>query len=1023
MRTSRSASRHSLSLLVVVLVASSLWSKNIALAQPIKRPLTHHDFDRWQSIATPTLSRDGKWLAYAVQPQDGDGELVVREMASGKERREGVGTLPPPATTPNEENPDAPPVPRAIRIAFTSDSKFVVATTYPTKAETAAARKAKKRPDEMPKLGLVLINLGGAEALRVANVKSMMVPSKGGAWVAYLKESEAKKETDAKGPEETNLPANSPAATPAASGPMLDVVLDQAARRASSAAAAAAGAAASPRKEYGSEMVLRDLAAGTERTFANVLESSFARDGKTLLFTVSSKAETDNGVYTITPQLDSAPTALLSGKGKFTKLTWDREQSQVAFLSDRDDTTAKVPQFKLYHWPRGTSAATELVASTTPGFAKNMTISDKGIVAFSRDGKKLYVPAAPPSKPSRAADAGPSDEDRVVADLWRWNDDLVQPMQKVRAVQDRNRSYRGVMDLASKRYVQLADEAMRNVSLSDDGTRAVGSDDRAYRRLIDFDGTYSDFYLVDTSTGSRKLALSKQRDNGNLTTGQWSPDGNWVLQYQAKHWHLLNTTSGVRKTLTTSIKSAFFNEQHDAPSPAAAYGTAGWTSDSGSVLLYDRFDVWQMFVDGRAAINLTAGEGRKSQIRLRVQPIEPIDEDDDERGVDTKKPLTLRGESEATRASGFFRTTFDGSASGKSIAPQRLRWGDYNVRYLARAQEADALITAASRFDTFPDLQVSDTSFASPKKVSDVGAQMAGFAWGTSELMSFKNANGVPLQAALYKPANFDAKKKYPLMVYIYERLSQDVHTFVNPAPGQNINRSLYTSNGYVVLTPDIAYTTGYPGKSALDAALPAIDTLVKQGFIDEKAIGIQGHSWGGYQIAWMITQTNRFRAAEAGAPVGNMTSAYSGIRWGSGLPRQFQYEQQQSRIGKSLQEATPLYLANSPVFHIQKVKTPLLILHNDADDAVPWQQGIELFLAMRRYEKEAYFFNYNGALHGLRRRADLKDFGLRMQQYFDHFLKGAPAPEWMTKGIAFNEREEEKERFGKPAASETAPQ
>ncbi len=535
----------------------------------------------------------------------------------------------------------------------------------------------------------------------------------------------------------------------------------------------------------------------------------------------------------------------------------------------------------------------------------------------------------------------------------------------------------------------------------------VGADDRAYRRLVDYDGGYADLYVINATTGARTLAFKKLRGSGVVPQGQWSPDGKSVVFYQNKHWHAVNTTDGSIKRITAGMKTAVHNEEHDSPSPAGPYGTAGWTSDSASVLIYDKFDVWQVFVDGRPAQNITRGEGRKSKIRLRVQRIEPVDEDDEERGVDTKKPLVLRGESEVTRASGFYRTSFDATT-----APQRLIWGDNNFRYVGRAQDADVLLTTASRFDVFPDLFTSDSNFVAPKKVSNVGAQVAAFDWGTSELMAFNNAKGVPLTAAVYKPANFDPKKKYPLMVYIYERLSQNVHGFVNPAPSQNINPSLYTSNGYVILMPDIAYTTGQPGKSALDAVLPAINKLARQGFIDEKSIGIQGHSWGGYQIAWMVTQTNRFRAAEAGAPVGNMTSAYSGIRWGSGLPRQFQYEQQQSRIGKSLQEAPALYLANSPVFHITKVKTPLLILHNDQDDAVPWYQGIELFLAMRRYDKEAYYFNYNGALHGLRRRADQKDFGLRMNQFFDHFLKGAPKPEWMEKGIAFNDREDEKDRF-----------
>jgi dipeptidyl aminopeptidase/acylaminoacyl peptidase len=236
----------------------------------------------------------------------------------------------------------------------------------------------------------------------------------------------------------------------------------------------------------------------------------------------------------------------------------------------------------------------------------------------------------------------------------------------------------------------------------------------------------------------------------------------------------------------------------------------------------------------------------------------------------------------------------------------------------------------------------------------------------------------------------------------------------VNPSPGTSINVAFYVSNGYMVLTPDIVYTIGNPGQSALKCVLPAIQAVVDKGFVDENAIGIQGHSWGGYQIAYMVTQTNRFKAAEAGAPVGNMTSAYSGIRWGSGLPRQFQYEQSQSRIGKTLYDAPMKFMENSPIFHIQRVKTPLLILANDQDDAVPWYQGIELFLALRRNGKQAYLWSYNGEFHGLRRRPDQKDYTMRMQQFFDHFLKGAPAPEWMEKGVPYVDRDEEKERFRK---------
>jgi dipeptidyl aminopeptidase/acylaminoacyl peptidase len=586
--------------------------------------------------------------------------------------------------------------------------------------------------------------------------------------------------------------------------------------------------------------------------------------------------------------------------------------------------------------------------------------------------------------------------------------------QDGRAAADRNRTYRGEFDLATKRYAQLADLALPVVSLSDDGTRVVGVDDRAYRRVRDYDNPPADYHLVDPVTGARKLVLKQHRnDSGGPGGGlQWSPDGKWVAYFTAKHWHVLDTATGAESNLTASVPAQFWDADDDRPEPPSAYGTAGWTKDSGAFLAYDRFDVWQLSPTGGAAKNLTASFGAKNKIALRVQRIEPVEEDDEERGLDPAKPLVLRGESEATRATGFFRTTF--AATG---APERLLWGDKNFRYVGRALEADVLLVSASRFDTFPDLHTTNSSFATLTKVTGGAAQQAPFLWGSGELVAFKNADGVPLKAALYKPGNFDPKEKYPLIVYLYERLSQNVHTFVNPAPGHSINYSYYTSNGYLVLTPDIVYTTGQPGESSLKCVLPAIDAVVSRGFVDEKNIGIQGHSWGGYQISYMLTKTDRFRCAEAGAPVGNMTSAYSGIRWGSGQVRQVQYERGQSRIGKTLQEAPELYLENSAIFHIQNVHTPVLILSNDNDDAVPFYQGIEYFLALRHYDKPAWLFTYNGEFHGPRRRADQKDYAKRLSQFFDHFLKGAPEPEWMAQGIPYLEKDEEKERFNaKPA-------
>jgi len=237
--------------------------------------------------------------------------------------------------------------------------------------------------------------------------------------------------------------------------------------------------------------------------------------------------------------------------------------------------------------------------------------------------------------------------------------------------------------------------------------------------------------------------------------------------------------------------------------------------------------------------------------------------------------------------------------------------------------------------------------------------------------------------------------------VYFYEKMSNTLHRYRTPGPGRSsISIPFYVSRGYVVFIPDIHYRDGYPGESALNCLVPGVLNIVNRGFIDAERIGVQGHSWGGYQAAFLITRTNIFAAVEAGAPVVNMTSAYGGIRWGSGRSRMFQYERSQSRLGGSLWDARPRYIENSPLFWADKIETPVLFIHNDDDGAVPWYQGIEFFVALRRLGKPAWMINYNGEPHGLRKYQNKKDWAIRMQQFFDHYLKGAPPPVWLAEGI-----------------------
>ncbi len=935
-----------------------------------KRPLTHHDYDGWRSIQGTQLSRDGKFLAYALIPQDGDGEIVVRNLATGVEWRHGRGYR-PPAPPPDFSDPTAATtffgqVNRLTRPAFTSDSRYLIFMIEPAKAEVTRARKEKKKPEEMPKNALGIMDLASGQVRRIERVKNFQVPEDGAGYIAYLLEPKPEEKRS----EGTAAPTER-------------------------SAAPSEGRQRSRKLEYGSDLVLRKLADQSERVFADVLEYSLSKDARSLLYIVSSKKEETNGVYVVTPGTDTAPVELLTGKGKYTKLTWDEEQTQLAFLSDRDEAAARQPSFKLYHWKRDAARVSEIVSTKTPNFRSGFVISDKGAITFSLDGSKLFFGVAPAPEPEKSEDEEVADDEKVIVDLWHWKDDYIQPMQKVRAEQERNRSYRAVFHLQEKRFVQLADQTMEGLDSTSDGRWALGIDDRPYRRLVGYETNYSDVYLVNTSDGSRKQLRQKQQ-----TSMSWSPNGRYTLFYDGKDWNTISIPDGRLVNLTKGLGVNFWQEDHDSPSTAPPYGNAGWTRDDKYVLLYDQYDIWQVAPDGSSAKNLTDGVGRKEKIQFRYLRLDP-----QERGIDPAKPMLLRAEHEPTRDTGFYRDRIDGGL------PEKLIMAAKNFSQPTKAKDADVLVLTASRFDEFPDLLLTDSSFKDLKKVSNAGTQKEKFIWGKAELMRFKNTDGVPLSAILIKPENFDPQKKYPLLVYIYEKLSTGLHRFIDPAPGTSINASYYASNGYLVLMPDIVYTIGYPGQSALKCVLPAIQAVVDRGFVNEKAIGIQGHSWGGYQIAYMITQTNRFAAAAAGAPVSNMTSAYSGIRWASGLPRQFQYERTQSRIGGSLWEYPMRFLENSPVFRADRVQTPLLMLHNDNDGAVPWYQGIEYYLALRRLGKEVYLFNYNGEQHGLRKRPNQKDYTRRMQEFFDHFLKGAPKPEWMERGIPYLEREKEMHR------------
>lgn len=940
-------------LLAAILADTSNGQKSGVVKPPSKQPVTHADYDSWRSLNGSQLSRDGRYVAYSIIPQDGDGEVVVRQIVSGNEYRQPRGWRQP---LPLPDDPEAAQAAianlnRLTRPIFTADSRFLIFIIEPNKQDVLNARREKRKVDDMPRNALGILNLESGLVSRIEQVKSFQVPEDGSGWIAIQLEGKS---------QATASDVNS----------------------------------TSEKWDIGTDLIVRDLVKSSDSKFSDVNEYIISKDGLSILFAVSGKDTSKNGLYQLKRSdeepSDAAP--IISGKGMYSKLTWNEKQTQLAFLSSQEFEGSPRPQIEIQLWDRKSDQLIEKLTPNAPGFPSERQISEKAPIIFSRDGARIFIGLA--KQPlTRTPIPTPNSEERVIADLWHWKDDFIQPMQKVRAAEERNRSYRAVWHFAERRLVPLADESMQSVLPSGDGLWAIGQDDRSYRRLIGVDTSYNDIYLVNTMDGSKLKLL--ERNQFGLT---WSPQGKFALFFDGRHWNSIAVPSGKITNLTAAIGVNFWQEDHDSPNTPPPYGTAGWTKDDQSVLIYDQFDIWQISPDGTQSVNLTGGVGRRDRTSFRY-----IRLNNDERWIEPGESLLLRAEDQRRYDSGFFRLKIGAGY------PEMLVMAAKSFSIPTRAKDSNVLMLTASRFDEFPDLLITDDTFKKISKVSSVGTQMDRFLWGKAELIKFRNGDGVELSGVLIKPDNFEPNRKYPLMVYIYERLSRELHRFINPAPSTSINPSYYASNGYVVLMPDIVYRTGYPGASAMNCVLPAIQTVVDRGFVQENAIGIQGHSWGGYQIAYMVTQTKLFRAAAPGAVVANMTSAYSGIRWGTGLPRQFQYERTQSRIGGSLWEYPLRFIENSPVFQAHRVETPILMVHNDNDDAVPWYQGIEYFLALRRLNKEAYLFNYNGEYHGLRKRQNQKDYTRRLQEFFDHHLRGAIKPAWMERGIPWLERESEK--------------
>ena len=961
-------------LLPALAIAAALSGMTEASAQ--KKAMDHDVYDSWQSVTDILKSDDGNVLVWSVNPQEGDGTLYVRNMTPLKKGKPSCREI---------------SIPRGSQASLDPKGKWLYLRIKPQFATTRQEKIDKKKAENMTKDTLAVVDLTTMTVKKYGRVDSYTTGSLAKPYIAYKSTwKHFKDSTDKKGTDKSGL-----------------IILNP----------------ATDRKD----------------TLRYIDSYSFNQDGTVLVMTSKKdKKDSLSATAVLIAREPASLDTLAKGAESYSRLTFNDAENQLVFLGSTDKSKNRNKCQALYLTDikavKTGKKAAPITPDSTTVFSKDgkwaystkiivaqgtkvegtpgWTLNENTELQFTPDGKRLFlgVGAIRPAKDTTIVDF-----ETAQLDIWNWDAVLTPPQQRLNVNKKLKKTYSATIDLSEPgKIVPLTTSYFDSIRLLNAGLSewVLSGDNTKYERtsVWDYNNKY-DFALVNVKDGSRK-PVAEGLDAGRF---DMSPSGKYLVWFDNAdmNWYTYNTLTGEKANLTAQTGVPFYDEEDDHPTAAPAHEfSPKWYKDEDAVLIIDRYDIWKFSPDGSSAVNLTGGVGRQTHNRFKIFDPKPDTRKPNERRcglirpLDPKQTVYLSVMNEDTQEYGY--GTLNLAKPSKTL---KYFTDTVTFKYIAGTQDSDRIFYQKGNFRNCYDLYYTDDFFATSTKVSSINPQMADYRWGRAELFHWNAYDGTPLKGLVYIPDGLKEGEKLPVMIYFYEKNANNLYTFWTPAPSRSIvNIPFYTSRGYIVFVPDIVYKVGHPGESAYNCICAGAEALCeKYPIADKSKMAIQGQSWGGYQTAWLITRTNMFAAAGSGAPVGNMTSAYGGIRWGSGITRAGQYEHGQSRIGKSMWEpgALDLYIENSPVFHVDKVQTPVLIMHNDADGAVPWYQGIEFFSDLRRLDKPAWLLQYNKEAHNLVQRRNCKDLSIRLQQFFDHYLKGAPMPAWMKTGVPYEDKDE----------------
>jgi dipeptidyl aminopeptidase/acylaminoacyl peptidase len=847
--------------------------------------------------------------------------------------------------------------------AFSADSRFVAYAVGLSEAQEEKLKKDKKPVHR--KLGL--LNLASGETTVVDGIESFAFDASGAhlAMRRYPPEK-AEKKDDAAGGSDPEPPA-------------------------------------------GATLVVRRLADGRDTSFGNVAEYAWQHKGRLLALTIATDDKTGNGVQVFDPET-GALRALDSSRETYAGLVWRKDKDDLAVLRSKTaegrdgpthvglawrDLASATPNAHVYDptADAGFPAGMRTVAFRRPAWSEEGGVLFLGIARWSESAASAKkAPAATGDNGDGAAAPSEDEDEPANVDVWHSRDVDVMAKQKVQAKADRERNLLAAWHLEGGRLVPLGKELTEQVTPIKRQPLALAANWTPHAMERSIGRPAADLALVDLLTGAR-IGLKERVDDRHA---QASPGGRYLLFLQDDHYWTIDLESRAIVNITRNVPTSFIDRESDfTVKQKPPFGVAGWLKDDAAVILHDKLDLWRVAPDGSRAVRLT--DGAAEQVRHRYVRLDP-----DEEAIDPEKPIHVSLFGIWTKRSGYARLR-----PGETT-PERLVWLDKGVGRLAKAKDAEVFAYTVQGFDDSPDVFVGGPDLKQAKQVTRTNPFQERYAWGGSELVEYRSERGQRLQGALFYPAGYEPGRRYPMVVYLYEKRSDLLHQYSAPSERDSYNAAVFTSLGYLFFQPDIVFRPRDPGLSVVECVGPAVKRVVQMGLADPERVGVVGHSWGGFDASFLATHTDIFAAAVAGAPITNLVSNYGNHHWSSGIAETDHIETGQQRMEVPLWEDLPAYIRNSAVFNAHAMKTPLLIEFGDGDGTVFWHQGVELYNIARRARKQVVLLNYPGEDHGLRKKSNQIDYHRRIVQWFGHYLKGEPASPWITSGTSHLDRQQE---------------